>query len=135
MAVYCITSSYLALSGTDYSAHVKSVTLALDAAVLDSTDMASGGWQENIAGLKSGTLTIDFQDDAADASIDNVLDGLFGTVVSFEVRPTSAAVGTGNPKRTGNVLINSLPVGGAVGDLAMKSVSYPTSGAVTRAEA
>ena len=135
MAVYMLSSEYVALNGVDYSAHFKSATLVVDAAQLDTPDFASGGWVEYIGGLKSGTLSLEVQDDAANSSIDDIIWGLLGTVVTFEVRPTSSAVGTSNPKYTGSVLISSSSVGGTVGDLAMKSLSYPTSGAVTRAEA
>jgi hypothetical protein len=135
MAVYMLTSTYTALNGVDRSSHIKSTQLTVDAAELDTTDFASAGWTEVIGGIKSGTLTINFQDDAADASIDDILWALFGTVTTFEVRPTSSAVGTSNPKYTGSVLIKGHSIGGAVGDLAMKSVTYPTSGTITRAEA
>lgn len=135
MAVYALTSEYTALNGTDRSAHIKSSVLTVDAAQLDTTDFASGGWVEVIGGLKSGTLAITFQDDAADASIDDILWAILGTVVTFEVRPTSSAVGVNNAKYTGSVLINGHSIGGAVGELATKSLTFPTSGAVTRAEA
>lgn len=135
MAVYMLTSEYLALNSVDRSAHVKSCTLTVDAAELDTTDFASGGWKEVIGGLKSGQLTITFQDDVTDGSIDDILWALFGTVTTFEVRPTSSSVGVNNPKYTGSVLIKGHSIGGAVGDLATKSVTYPTSGTITRAEA
>lgn len=135
MAVFALTSVTTTLNGVDITAYTKSVTLAVDAAQLDTTDFASGGWVEVIGGLKSGTLSIEFMDDLADSSIDNDLFDIFGTVVAFTVKGTSSAVGVNNPSYSGSVLITSHPLGGSVGDLAGKSVSYPTSGAVTRAEA
>lgn len=135
MAVFCLTSMYTALNGSDRSADIKSSVLTVDAAQLETTDFASAGWTEVIGGLKSGTLQINFQDDAANSGVDDVLWGLLGTVVTFEVRPTSSSVGSNNPKYTGSVLITSASIGGAVGELAMKSLTFPTSGAVSRAEA
>lgn len=135
MAVYMLQSEYLALNGVDRSAHIKSAVLTVDAAELDTTDMASGGWKEVIGGLKSGQLQITFQDDVTDASIDDILWALFATVTTFEVRPTNSSVGVNNPKYTGSVLIKGHSIGGAVGDLATKQVTYPTSGTITRAEA
>jgi hypothetical protein len=44
-------------------------------------------------------------------------------------------VSTTNPKWTGSVQISQLAAGGAVGELAAKSVSWPTSGTITRATA
>jgi hypothetical protein len=116
----------------DYSGDLKSAVLTLDAAQLDTTDFASAGWVEMIGGLKSGTLALNFQDDVADNAVDEELWDLLGTVVAFAVRPTSAAAGTSNPEYTGNVLITSHSIGGGVGELAMKSLTFPTSGAVAR---
>lgn len=135
MAVFALTSEYVAINSVDESANIKSATLTVDASQLDTTDFASGGWVEMIGGLKSGTLSIEFQDDVADSGIDDKLWALLGTVVAFEVRATSSAVGVNNPKYTGNILITSHSIGGAVGDLATKSLSFPTSGTITRAEA
>ena len=135
MGVYALTSQYTSINSVDYSGDLKSSTLVVDAAQLDTTDFASGGWVEYIGGLKSGTLALEFQDDVADSALDDEWWALLGTVVAFEVRPTSASVGAGNPKYTGNVLITTHSIGGSVGDLAMKSVTVPTSGAITRAEA
>jgi hypothetical protein len=123
------------LNAGDLSAHIKSSTLTVDVNPLDTTDFASLGWTEAIGGLKSGTLVINFQDDVVAASIDSILWPLLGTVVTFEVRATSAVVGASNPKYTGSVLINQASIGGAVGELAMKNLSFPTTGTVTRAVA
>ena len=135
MAVFALTSEYTALNAGDLSAYIKSSVLTVDVAELDTTDFASGGWTEVIGGLKSGTLAINFQDDVAASAIDSILWPLLGTVVTFEVRATSAVVGTSNPKYTGSVLITQASIGGAVGELAMKSLTFPTSGTVTRATA
>jgi hypothetical protein len=133
MAIMSLTTQYTAINGVDESANIKSSTLTIDVNPLDVTDFASAGWVENIGGLKSGTLAIEFQDDVAASAIDSKLWALLGTVCTFEVRLTSAAVGASNPKWTGSILVSGHSVGGAVGDLAMKSLSFPTSGAVTRA--
>jgi hypothetical protein len=135
MAVMALTTQYTAINAVDESANIKSSTLVVDVDQLDTTDFASAGWVEYIGGLKSGTLSIEFQDDVAAAAIDTKLWALLGTVTTFEVRLTSAAVGASNPKWTGSILISQHSAGGAVGDLAMKSLSFPTSGAVTRAVA
>jgi hypothetical protein len=133
VAVFALTSQYTALNGADRSADIKSSVLTVDVAELDTTDFASSGWTEVIGGLKSGTLAIEFQDDVASSAVDSVLWPLLGTVVTFEVRGTSASVGASNPKYTGSVLITQASIGGAVGELAMKSLSFPVTGAVTRA--
>lgn len=132
MAIYALTSQVVTLNSVDYSDHLKSATLTLDAAQLDTTDFASGGWTEVIGGLKSGTLALEFMDDVADNDVDEELFALLGTVVAFTVKATNAAIGAGNPEYQGNVLVTGHSIGGAVGELAMKSLTFPTSGAITR---
>lgn len=137
MAVFAITAEYLALNGSaTTNDHVKSATLTLEAAALDATAMGDT-WVENIGGLKSGTLAITFNDDFAASNVDALLWGYFntGTAITFEIRPTDSAVSATNPKYTGSVLPTQFGLGGAVGELAAKTVSFPVTGAVTRATA
>jgi len=135
MAVLVLTSTYLSIASNDLSAYAKKIELAVDAEQLDATDFASGGWKESVGGLKSGTISFDANDDVAASAIDSIMWPLLGTVVAFEVRMTSSAVGTSNPKWTGSLLITGHNVGGDVGTLSQKSYSLPTSGVVTRATA
>lgn len=132
MAVYALTSQVVSINSVDYSDHLKGATLTVDAAQLDTTDFASAGWTEVIGGLKSGTLALEFMDDVANDDVDEELWTLLGTVVAFTIKATNATVGTGNPEYQGSVLITGHSIGGAVGDLAMKSLTFPTSGAITR---
>lgn len=135
MAVQAITAEYVALNGSaSLNDHVKSAQLVVDVAVLDSTAMGDG-WTDNIGGLKSGTLNITWNDDVAASNVDATLWPLLGTVVTFEIRLNDSAVGAGNPKYTGSVLISGHQIGGGVGELAAKQTTYPVSGAITRATA
>ncbi|MEU1602686.1 phage tail tube protein [Micromonospora matsumotoense] len=134
MAKMIITASYLSLNGTDLSAYANSIELSIEVDEKEVTTFASGGWKEVLGGLKSGTLAIEFKQDVAASALDSIMWPLLGTVVTFEVRLTNAAVGTSNPKATGSVLIKEWsPIAGGVGDVAEVKVSFPTSGAVTRA--
>ncbi|WP_063813820.1 hypothetical protein [Herbidospora daliensis] len=132
MGVLALTNMYVAINSVDMSDHVKGATLTLDSAQLDPTAMGDG-WVKARGGLKSGQLQIEFLDDFAAAETDVTLWPLFGTVVSFEVRPDAGSVSATNPKYTGEVFISQHTVGGNVGELATKGVTYPTSGAVSRA--
>lgn len=133
MAIFALTSTIVEINGQNYSNYCKSATLTVDAAQLDSTDFASAGWTEVIGGLKSGTLSLEFMDDFAVGEIDADLWPFLGTVQTFRVRPTDAVVGTSNPNYNGSVLITTHTIGGSVGDIAGKSLSFPTTGAITRA--
>lgn len=92
-------------------------------------------WVTATGGLKSGTLTIEFLDDFAASEVDATLWPLFGTVTTFAVRPDAGSVSATNPTYSGSVFIAQHTLGGSVGDLAMKSLTFPTSGTVTRATA
>ena len=132
MAVFALTSTVTSINGVDYTDHLKSAVLSLDAAQLDTTDFASGGWVEMIGGLKSGSLQLNFMDDVADNDVDEELFALLGTVVTFAVKATSSAISANNPEYQGSVLITGHTIGGAVGELAQKSLTFPTTGAIVR---
>lgn len=134
MAAFALTNMFVELNSADQSDTIKSATLTLDSAQLDTTTMGDG-WTEMIGGVKSGTLSLEFVDDVAASEIDSVLFPLFGTVVPFKVRPDSAVVGAGNPQYSGSVFIAQTSLGGSHGELAGKSLTFPTSGAVARATA
>ena len=132
MAVYALTSQVTTINGVDYSDHLKSSVLTVNAAQLDTTDFASGGWEEVIGGQKSGTLALTFLDDVDDNDVDEELWALLGTVVAFTVKAAAGATSTSNPEYQGYVLIGSHSIGGGVGELATKSLTFSTSGAITR---
>ena len=134
MAVQCLTNEYLSINAVVLSTWVKSATLTIDVATLDATAMGDS-WTDNIGGLKSGTLSVTFNDDLAAGGPDVTLWALAiaGAPVAFEVRLDAGTVSATNPKYTGSVLINQFMIGGNVGDLAAKTFSFPTSSVVTRA--
>lgn len=135
MAQYVIFNPYVYLNGaSDVSDHVKSATLEVAVEEQDTTDAASSGWKEALGGLKSGTLSLELYDDKASSSIDSILWPLLGTVVAFQVNAAGSSTSATNPKYTGSVLINgTTPIAGGVGEVAMISLKFPTTGAVSRA--
>lgn len=133
MAKMVLTSTYLGLNSVDRSDNVSRVELTVDVESKDVTVFASDGWKEVLGGIKSAGLAIMFKNDMADNALDETMWALLGTVVTFEVRPTDAVVGPSNAKYTGSVLINGwTPISGATGDVNEFTVTYPTSGAVSR---
>ncbi|MFF0469330.1 phage tail tube protein [Micromonospora zamorensis] len=131
-----LKAAYVSLNGTDLSAYTSKAELKVEVDEKDVTTFASAGWSELLGGLSSGELSVGFKQDVAASALDATMWSLFGSVVPFEVRLTNAAVGTSNPKWTGNVLIKEwVPIAGSVGDVAEMDLSFPTSGAVARATA
>lgn len=134
MAKMVLLASYLSLNANVLSSSANKIELAVEVEEKDMTTYGSLGWKEMLGGLKSGTLGLELKQDVAASALDSLMWPLLGTVVPFEVRLDQAAVGTSNPKYTGQVLIKEWkPIQGSVGDDASVSVSFPTSGVVTRA--
>lgn len=132
MAIFAFTDAYVLINSVNLSDHVKSIKLDVTVNQLDPTAMGAT-YTSALGGLKSGSMQIEFHNDHAVSSVDATLWPILGTVVAFEVRPTSSAVSTTNPKFTGSVLIAGHSMGGSIGEIEGLSVTYPTSGTVTRA--
>lgn len=136
MAAYAITTEYVGINSVDMSTYVKSAVLTTNLSTEDSTTMTDT-WSELVTGVRSGSLDIEWVSDFANGLQDDLLWALFilDASTTYEVRPTSAVVGTSNPKFTGSMIVNGHAVGGAHGALAQSSTSFPLTGACTRAEA
>lgn len=136
MAKMVLTAEYVSVNAVDISAYLKKGEIAVEVDPQDVTTYASAGWKEYLGGLKSGELGLSYLNDVAAAALDSIMWPLLGTVVAFEIRASQSVVGTSNPKYTGSLLVKEWkPIGGSVGDANGADVSYPTSGAVTRATA
>ena len=133
MAKFVLTDASVVLNSVDLSDHVSSVTLEITSDEIVTTAMGDT-FQSRTGGLKDGTLSIEFQQDFASSEVDATLFPLLGSTTAFVVKPTSGSVSATNPSYSGNVLVNShSPVANGVGELSTMSVSFPTSGSITRA--
>ena len=133
MAKFVLTDASLVINSVDLSDHVASVTLELNSEEIDTTAFGST-FMSKTGGLKSGTLSIDFQQDFASSEVDQTMFPLFGTTTTFVLKATRGSVSATNPSYSGSILVNQhIPVANAVGELATMSVSFPTSGTITRA--
>lgn len=133
MAVFAATDFTVSVGGTDLTDHVNQVELSASAAELETTAFGDD-WTTRIGGLKSGTVTIAFHQDFAASSVDATLWPLLGTTAEIILKPTSGAVSSTNPSFTFNVLVTEVqPISASVGDLAVQSVTWPVTDAVTRA--
>jgi hypothetical protein len=136
MAKMVLLAEFISIGGNDLTSYCNKAEVTAEVEEKDVTTYGSGGWKEVLGGIKSGQLALEFKQDVAAAALDSIMWPLLGTVVAFEARLSSAAVGASNPKYTGNVLIKEWnPIQGGVGDDATVKATYPTSGAVTRATA
>jgi hypothetical protein len=103
----------------------------------DITTTAFGStYVTRVAGLKEGSLTLQFNQDYAASAVDATLFPLLGSNATVVIKPTSSAVSSANPSYSCVVLVNDLtPISGQIGDLSTFSVTFPTNGTVTRAVA
>jgi hypothetical protein len=133
VATLALTNEYNTFNAVDISDHVRNGMVAAEADQLDSTAMGDS-WREYTGGLKSGTYTIEVLDDFASGSIDATIWGAFntGTAVAVAVRPVNGAIATTNPEYQFNVLPRIWNMGGSLGEMAAKSLTYPITGAITR---
>ncbi|HEY9414194.1 MAG TPA: hypothetical protein VIQ30_05505 [Pseudonocardia sp.] len=133
MATFALTNEYLTINAVNLSDHVRAATLSAEADQLDSTAMGDS-WREYTGGLKQGTLTVEFLDDFAASSVDETIWNAFntGTAVATAVRPVNTTIATTNPEYQQNILPNQWSLGGSLGEMAGKSLTFPLTGAITR---
>jgi hypothetical protein len=122
----------------DLTDHVTSLTINRQFDELDVTAMGATG-HAFIAGLESSTISVDFLNDDATAQVMTTLNTLVGTNAKFKIlqtttpgSPSTGTVSATNPLYSGLVLVNKLtPVAGKVGDVAVQSLTFTVSGAIT----
>jgi hypothetical protein len=136
MAIFVATDFSVSINGsTALASYLTQVELKTSANDITTTAFGST-WVSRVAGLKEGSLTLNFNQDYATTTVDATLWPLLGTNATVVIKPTSTATSANNPAYTAICLVTDLtPVSGQIGDLATFSVTWPTSGTVTRATA
>jgi len=131
---------YSGSSYVDLTDHVISATINRQFDELDVTAMGQLG-HSFIAGLESSTIAVDFLNDDSTGQVMQILNNLVATNAAFKMLQTVTAIGaltsTGtvsatNPLYTGTILVNKLtPIAGKIGDVAVQSLTFTVSGAIT----
>jgi len=135
MSKFVATDYAITIGAVDFSDSIAAVTLDVSADEQETTAFGNT-YRTRIAGLKDASLTLDFHQDFGAASVDATLFPLLGSAVAFEITPTSEATSATNPAYSGTAIVTSYsPFANSVGDLATLSVTWPVSGAITRATA
>ena len=133
MAKLVLTNANINFNGTDISSNVASVTLSTSAAEVPTTAFGSTAITR-VSGLIDNSVTFSIHNDY------NAIDGIFfplvgSTAVTCVIKPNgTAAASSANPSYTFSVLVTEwTPVNGAVGELNTADVTFPISGAITKA--
>jgi hypothetical protein len=132
MAKFAATDYKISINGVLFSTNLNSVELSIESDDLETTAFG-GEFRTRIGGLKTGSLTLEFMQDFAAASVDATLFPLLNTLATVVIVPTSGTVTSTNPSYTATCLVNSYtPFASSVGDIATLSVTWPTSGTIVR---
>ena len=133
MAIFVATDYKITLNGTNLSSYLTHAELKISANDVTTTSFGSN-YVTRVAGLKEGSVSLTFNQDFAAASIDATIYPLIGSLGTVVITPTSSAVGTANPAYTAVVsIIDYSPFASNIGDLATVSLTWPTSGTISRA--
>jgi hypothetical protein len=144
MARLVLTNAEVTIGGVNLSDHIASITLGSTYDVVETTAFAgTSGASGNVplaaksrvAGLVDNSVTLEFHQDFAASSVEATIYPLLGTVVACVVQPVAAAnVEATNPSYSFNAVVSEwTPLNGAVGELATASVTWPITGAITKA--
>jgi hypothetical protein len=125
MAVFLNNKVGIKVATVDLSDHVQSVTLNRTFDELSVVAMGDSS-AKAVKGLETSSITIDFLNDTATASVLPTLQAAFGTTVTVVLlQDKAAAVSATNPLDTMSCLVNNLTdINGAVGDISMQSVTW-----------
>ncbi len=135
MPKFVATDHVITIGTANFSQSLAAVTLDITTDEQETTAFGDT-YRTRIAGLRDASLTLDFHQDFGAGSVDATLFPLLGSAVAFTIKPTSGTVTAKNPVYSGTALVTQYqPFANSVGDLATLSVTWPVSGAVTRATA
>lgn len=136
MSKMVFTNAYVTVNGTDLSDHIAAVTIDTSADEIETTAFGTAGWRSRVAGLKDGSIQLDWHQDFASSSVDSVLSSAFGSVGTVVVIPNGTVASSTNPRYTIQAVVSSYsPVAGSVGDLLTFSTTWAFAGAMARATA
>lgn len=131
MAVFLNNGVGVKVNSVDLSDHVNNITLNRNFDELEVTAMGDSG-HKFIKGLEASSITLDFLNDTATASVLQTLQAAWGTQVTVVLlQNKGTAVSATNPLYTMTVLVNgTTDINGATGDLSTQSVTWNVCGTV-----
>lgn len=136
MARLVLTDCFVTINSVNLSDHISSITLSTVDEIIDTSAFGVNA-RQRIAGLPDNSVTLEFHQDYAAASVEATINGspsLIGTVTTIVVKPNGSTTSSTNPSFTFSALCSEwTPVNGEIGSLASISVTWPISGVITKA--
>lgn len=135
MAVLALTNAQITINSVDLSNRSNSVTVNYEADSVETTAFGDAG-HKFTGGLQNNSVEIALMQDFAATNVEATVYPLVGTTTTLVIKPTTAAVSATNPSYTitNAYLAAHTPVAGAVGELAMTTLTF-TGGTIAKAVA
>jgi len=134
MARIVLTNAFISVGGVDLSDLVASVTLNSTFDVVETTAFSSTAAKTRVAGLADNSISLEFHQDYATSEVEQTIYPLLGTAAAVIVKPNGSTTSAFNPSYTCSAVISEwTPLNGTVGELATASVTWPVTGAITKA--
>jgi hypothetical protein len=128
VTAFVMKNATVTINGTNLSDHVAELSVEVRQPEVDTSALGTGS-RTYVSGLREGTLTMTLQQDYAASNVNAVVGPLLGSYATVIASGTFGAQATSG---TAVCYVNSVtPFGGALGDLAVMSLSWPTHGTVT----
>lgn len=133
MAKIILTDASITVNSVALSSLSNSVTLTYEKDSVEVTAFGDSG-HKFTGGLQNITCEMEMFQDFAATQTEATIYPLVGTPTTVVIKPTSAAVSATNPSYTltDTMLVSHTPVAGAVGEVAMTSLSF-TGGTLAKA--
>lgn len=133
MARIVLTDVKCVINSVNLSDHIASVSLSRSDDVIETSAFSSTAAKTRVAGLQDNSVTIEFHQDYASSNVEATIYPLLGSSTTILVSPTSTVSAT-SPSYSFTALVSEwTPLNGGVGELATASVTWPISGAITKA--
>jgi hypothetical protein len=125
MAVFLNNKVGVKVNSVDLSDHVTSVTLNRNFDEIEISAMGDSS-HKFTKGLEASSITLDFLNDTASASVLATLQAAWGTTVTVVLlQDKGTAVSATNPLYTMSVLVNGTQdINGSVADIGVQSVTW-----------
>ena len=133
MARIVLTDAKVTINSVNLSDHIASVSLSITNEVVETSAFSSAAAKTRVAGLQDNSVTLEFHQDFATSSVEATIYPLLGSNTTIVVSPTST-VSASSPSYSFSATVSEwTPLNGGVGELATASVTWPISGAITKA--
>jgi hypothetical protein len=133
MARIVLTDAKVTINSVNLSDHIASVSLSRSDDVIETSAFSSTAAKTRVAGLQDNSVTLEFHQDYASSNVEATIYPLLGSTTTIVVSPTSTVSAT-SPSYSFTALVSEwTPLNGGVGELATASVTWPVSGAITKA--